>query len=39
MQIALEKMRDVYKLNVKTSQPSIEYFETITPPRRRALSP
>lgn len=32
LQIALEKMRDVYKLNVKTSQPSIEYFETITRP-------
>jgi elongation factor G len=32
LQIALEKMRDIYKLDVQTSQPSIEYFETITRP-------
>ncbi|MDR9825543.1 elongation factor G [Vibrio sp. FNV 38] len=32
LQIALEKMRSVYKLELETSQPSIEYFETITRP-------
>ncbi|MGL6315128.1 elongation factor G [Vibrio sp. WXL103] len=30
LQIALEKMRQVYNLNITTSDPSIEYFETIT---------
>ncbi|MFA0086166.1 elongation factor G [Vibrio sp. 10N.261.51.F12] len=30
--IALEKMEKVYKLNVDTHQPSVEYFETITRP-------
>ncbi|MGF1734495.1 elongation factor G [Photobacterium satsumensis] len=30
LKIALEKMASVYKLNVNTEQPSIEYFETIT---------
>ncbi|PSU36061.1 elongation factor G [Photobacterium lutimaris] len=30
LKMALEKMASVYKLNVNTEQPSIEYFETIT---------
>ncbi len=30
LKIALEKMAAVYKLNVETTQPSVEYFETIT---------
>lgn len=32
LKIALEKMASVYKLEVSTAQPSIEYFETITQP-------
>lgn len=32
LKIALEKMESLYKLHVATSQPSIEYFETITQP-------
>ncbi|AYV20571.1 elongation factor G [Vibrio mediterranei] len=32
LKIALEKMLKVFKLNVETSQPSVEYFETITKP-------
>ncbi|MFC5078219.1 Elongation factor G [Vibrio thalassae] len=32
LKIALEKMLDVFKLDVETSQPSVEYFETITKP-------
>ena len=32
LKIALEKMESVYKLDVETSQPSVEYFETITKP-------
>ncbi|MCJ2377296.1 elongation factor G [Vibrio sp. ZSDZ34] len=30
LKIALEKMAAVYKLDVETTQPSVEYFETIT---------
>ncbi|MFA0082980.1 elongation factor G [Vibrio breoganii] len=30
LKVALEKMAKVYKLEVDTSQPSVEYFETIT---------
>lgn len=30
LKVALEKMKTVYKLEVKTEQPSIEYYETIT---------
>ncbi|PJC86749.1 elongation factor G [Vibrio sp. HA2012] len=32
LKVALEKMESVYKLDVETSQPSVEYFETITRP-------
>lgn len=32
LKIALEKMNQVFKLDVETSQPSVEYFETITKP-------
>lgn len=32
LKVALEKMETVYKLEVETSQPSVEYFETITKP-------
>jgi elongation factor G len=32
LKIALEKMQQVFKLDVETSQPSVEYFETITKP-------
>ncbi|MCA0759695.1 elongation factor G [Vibrio vulnificus] len=32
LKIALEKMASVYKLEVDTEQPSVEYFETITKP-------
>ncbi|PSW20323.1 elongation factor G [Photobacterium sanctipauli] len=32
LKVALEKMATLYKLNVDTQQPSIEYFETITQP-------
>lgn len=32
LKIALEKMASVYKLEVETSTPSVEYFETITKP-------
>lgn len=32
LKIALEKMLKVFKLDVETSQPSVEYFETITKP-------
>lgn len=32
LKVALEKMESVYKLQVETSQPSVEYFETITKP-------
>ncbi|WED24538.1 elongation factor G [Vibrio sp. JC009] len=32
LKVALEKMESVYKLEVETSQPSVEYFETITKP-------
>ncbi|MGD8110541.1 elongation factor G [Vibrio sp. TRT 17S01] len=32
LKVALEKMADVYKLQLETSQPSVEYFETITKP-------
>ncbi|PWI33285.1 elongation factor G [Vibrio albus] len=32
LKVALEKMQSVYKLDVETSQPSVEYFETITKP-------
>ncbi|MDB1125499.1 elongation factor G [Vibrio algarum] len=32
LKVALEKMAMVYKLEVETSQPSVEYFETITKP-------
>ncbi|KHD25507.1 elongation factor G [Vibrio caribbeanicus] len=32
LKVALEKMVSVYKLHVETSQPSVEYFETITKP-------
>ncbi|HDM8204938.1 TPA: elongation factor G [Vibrio campbellii] len=32
LKVALEKMSSVYKLEVETSQPSVEYFETITKP-------
>ncbi|HDY7718302.1 TPA: elongation factor G [Vibrio vulnificus] len=32
LKIALEKMANVYKLEVDTEQPSVEYFETITKP-------
>lgn len=32
LKVALEKMKSVYKLEVQTEQPSIEYFETITKP-------
>lgn len=30
LKVTLEKMESVYKLEVETSQPSVEYFETIT---------
>tara|TARA_Y100001960_G_C14763341_1_gene875402 strand:+ start:975 stop:2996 length:2022 start_codon:yes stop_codon:yes gene_type:complete len=30
LKVALEKMESVYKLKVEASQPSVEYFETIT---------
>lgn len=30
LQIALEKMESIYKLEVETSEPSIEFYETIT---------
>ncbi|CAE6939242.1 COG0480 Translation elongation factors (GTPases) [Vibrio sp. B1REV9] len=32
LKVALEKMLSVYKLDVETCQPSVEYFETITKP-------
>ncbi len=32
LKIALEKMASVYKLEIDTEQPSVEYFETITKP-------
>ena len=32
LKVALEKMASVYKLEVDVSQPSVEYFETITQP-------
>lgn len=32
LKVALEKMASVYKLEVETHQPSVEYFETITKP-------
>ncbi len=32
LKVALEKMAMVYKLEVETSQPSVEYFETVTKP-------
>ncbi len=32
LKVALEKMASVYKLEVETSQPSVEYYETITKP-------
>ncbi|ELL0558089.1 elongation factor G [Vibrio vulnificus] len=32
LKIALEKMASVYKLEVDTEQPNVEYFETITKP-------
>ncbi|MEF1291527.1 elongation factor G, partial [Vibrio sp. M260118] len=32
LKVTLEKMASVYKLEVETSQPSVEYFETITKP-------
>lgn len=32
LKVALEKMANVYKLDVETCQPSVEYFETITKP-------
>lgn len=32
LKIALEKMQQIFKLDVETSQPSVEYFETITKP-------
>ncbi|MDC5705066.1 elongation factor G [Vibrio europaeus] len=32
LKVALEKMQSVYKLEVETSQPSVEYYETITKP-------
>ncbi|ROV58706.1 elongation factor G [Vibrio ponticus] len=32
LKIALEKMASVYKLEVETSEPSVEYFETVTKP-------
>ncbi|OLQ93023.1 elongation factor G [Vibrio panuliri] len=32
LKIALEKMANVYKLEVETSEPSVEYFETVTKP-------
>ncbi|MEZ8102761.1 elongation factor G [Vibrio bivalvicida] len=32
LKVALEKMQSVYKLEVETTQPSVEYFETITRP-------
>lgn len=32
LKVALEKMESVYKLSVDTSEPSVEYFETITKP-------
>lgn len=30
LKVALEKMANIYKLDVETEQPSVEYFETIT---------
>jgi len=30
LKVALEKMSSIYKLQVETSQPSVEYYETIT---------
>ncbi|MEX0335625.1 elongation factor G [Vibrio tubiashii] len=30
LKVALEKMQSVYKLEVETGQPSVEYYETIT---------
>ncbi|MDC5819275.1 elongation factor G [Vibrio europaeus] len=32
LKVALEKMQSVYKLKVETSQPSVEYYESITKP-------
>lgn len=32
LKMALEKMESIYKLVVETSQPSVEYYETITQP-------
>jgi len=32
LKVALEKMQSVYKLEVETAQPSVEYYETITKP-------
>ncbi len=32
LKVALEKMASVYKIEVETSQPSVEYYETITKP-------
>lgn len=32
LKVALEKMQSVYKLEVETGQPSVEYYETITKP-------
>ena len=32
LKVALEKMASIYKLEVETCQPSVEYFETITKP-------
>ncbi len=32
LKVALEKMASVYKLDVETCQPSVEYYETITKP-------
>jgi len=34
LKVALDKMALVYKLDVETSQPSVEYFETITKPAK-----
>ncbi len=32
LKVALEKMASIYKLEVETCQPSVEYYETITKP-------
>ena len=32
LKVAMEKMENVYKLELETAQPSVEYFETITKP-------